>query len=247
MFQTKISNVFSILGWPEYTPPPEPEEEVKIRVKYLRNPYDDEHFDLRDDKKIAGKTMAMISKSKDDPLHQSFRILGLALLGKNEEVQKLCSSITQPLYKEILDLVPEDSEAKGSITQLKTQSADVNEILKDNVKKTYQKTSERDISEQCNTFEKWEKDRIKGIEVQKERLNTAKRLQNIEDLTKVLAEKEEKLWFFENEEKIDLAIQKKKKFYPKRWFGHKKKPRHVDEGYVPPEVQGKHVGGSQLS
>lgn len=54
-----------------------------------------------------------------------------------------------------------------------------------------------------------------------------------------MAEEEQKLWFFENEDKIDLQIDSKKIFYPKRWFGKLKKPKAVDEGYVPPEVQKK--------
>jgi small subunit ribosomal protein S27 len=47
---------------------------------------------------------------------------------------------------------------------------------------------------------------------------------------------ERKLWFFENEDKIDLEIEDKKVFYPKRWFGKKKKPRVIDENYIPPDV-----------
>lgn len=47
---------------------------------------------------------------------------------------------------------------------------------------------------------------------------------------------EKKLWFFDNEDKIDLEIDGKKVFYPKRWFGKKKSPRVVDEHYIPPDV-----------
>ena len=188
-----------ILGWPEYKPPEEPEEEVKIRVKYLRNPYDDEHFDLRDPMKIVGKTIAMISKNKEDPLHQSFYLLGMGLFGKNEEVEKLCSKVTQPLYKEILDMLPEGSEHKEAISNLKTQSANINEILIGKVEKSYQTTSEKDISRQCEIFRKWEQKRMQALEEQNHRLQTDNRLKNIEDLQKVMKEKEEKLWFFDNE------------------------------------------------
>lgn len=48
--------------------------------------------------------------------------------------------------------------------------------------------------------------------------------------------KERKLWFFENEEDIMLAIKNKKQFHPQRWFGKKKKTKKVDENYVPPEI-----------
>lgn len=52
-----------------------------------------------------------------------------------------------------------------------------------------------------------------------------------------MAFEEKKLWFFENEDKIDLEIESKTVRYPKRWFGKKKKPRVVDADYVPPEIR----------
>lgn len=48
---------------------------------------------------------------------------------------------------------------------------------------------------------------------------------------------EQKLWFFENIEEIKLGIEDKKVFHPKRWFGKKKKPKKLDENYVPPDVE----------
>lgn len=48
---------------------------------------------------------------------------------------------------------------------------------------------------------------------------------------------EQRLWFFENEDQIDLKIDSKQVRYRKRWFGKKKKPRVIDEGYIPPEIQ----------
>ncbi|XP_030763769.1 uncharacterized protein LOC115888246 [Sitophilus oryzae] len=234
-------------GWIEPTVPEEPEEEVKVRVKYLRNPYDDEHFDLKDPQKIVGKTLAMISKKENDPLHQSFYILGMALFGKKDLVNSKCSDVKTPLYKEILDLVPNDNELKSTVNELQTESVNVPKLLIENVNKAYQQTSESDISEQCKVFKAWEEERAKAIEEQTVRLTTAKRLKNIQDLKKAMERKEEKLWFFDNEEKIDLAIDKKTIFYPKRYFGPKKKPKKIDESYVPPDVHTKPTGGSQLS
>ncbi|XP_066154516.1 small ribosomal subunit protein mS27 [Euwallacea fornicatus] len=233
------------LGWPEYTLPPEPEEEVKIRVKYLRNPYDDEHFDLRNDKKIIGKTIFMISRSKQDPLNLSFQILGLALFGKDKEALDISKKVNVVLVKEILDLIPEDSKVKDAISELKTESdTDVGKILIENVKHSVEKYSESDISRQCENFEKWQQERTRLLQEQQHRLTTAKRLETIDDLKKALKDKEERLWFFENEEKIDLEIEAKQKFYPRRWFGYRKPRRQVDTNYVPPEVLKKHSSGN---
>nr|AEE62702.1 unknown [Dendroctonus ponderosae] len=229
-------------GWPEYAPPPEPEEEVKIRVKYLRNLYGDEHFDLRDGKKIVGKTLAIISKGKNDPLHQSFYVLGLALFGKPDLLRSFTSEVTKPLYKEVFALIPEESNVGEIINQLQTESIDLSNVLIENVKTAAQQTLESDITQQCDTFKKWESDRIQQLEAQKERLKTAKRLQSIEDINKALKEKEERLWFFENEETIDLAIESKVKYYPTRWFGPRRKPKEADASYVPPEVHTKQLG-----
>lgn len=55
-------------------------------------------------------------------------------------------------------------------------------------------------------------------------------------MAKDMEMEEKKLWYFENEEQIELEIESKQVRYPKRWFGKKKKPRVIDEGYVPPEI-----------
>ena len=71
-------------------------------------------------------------------------------------------------------------------------------------------------------------------------MNRLKRIQRLEDVEKLQEEmnkQEQKLWFFENIEDIKLDIEDKKVFYPKRWFGKKKKPKKLDENYVPPDVE----------
>ncbi|CAH1959137.1 unnamed protein product [Acanthoscelides obtectus] len=224
-------------GWSVPEPPTEPEEEVKIRVKYLRNPYDDDHFDLREPNKIVGKSLAMFTKQSKDPLNKSLNLLGWALYEKPDKLKRSleeCKSNNIEVYKEIVDQIPES--LRDELQGVKTESANVQQILEDNVKTAVQKTSESDIAEQCKTFEKWETERQAALQEQKQRLSVAQRLSNIEGLKKELEEKETKLWFFENEEKIELGIEAKKVYYPKRWFGNKKKPRKVDEGYVPPEI-----------
>lgn len=88
-------------------------------------------------------------------------------------------------------------------------------------------------------YSEWCDLRQQKLKEELDRLNRNKRLEEIKLVTQSMANEEQKLWFFENEDKIDLQIDSKRIFYPKRWFGKKKKPRTVDEGYVPPEVQKK--------
>ncbi|KAJ8919449.1 hypothetical protein NQ315_016549 [Exocentrus adspersus] len=247
-FEHPLSRNFSLLhcynfllrpeGWPEYQKPEEPEEEVKIRVKYLRNPYDDDHFDLRDHNKIVGKTLAMFTKGRNDSLNKSLNILGLILYDKpkaaKESINK-CISENIVLYKELVDLIPSENECKKDLENATTESANVQDILKVNVEKVAQESSENDIANQCKLFLKWESDRANALDEQKKRILTAKRLQNIEDLKKALKEKETKLWFFSNEEQIELEIEAKHGSRPKS----EKATKVDEEGYVPPEVQSK--------
>lgn len=79
--------------------------------------------------------------------------------------------------------------------------------------------------------------REKRLKEEIERLRRAERIKHVEKLTKDMEAEEQKLWFFENEDKIDLQIENKRVFYPKRWFGKKKKPRQLDEDYIPPEIK----------
>lgn len=74
-----------------------------------------------------------------------------------------------------------------------------------------------------------------------DRLNRARRLADIEKIRQEMEKEEEKLWFFENEDKIDLKIDSKRLFYPKKWFGKLKKPRAIDVDYVPPEIRTKQI------
>ncbi|KAG5882771.1 hypothetical protein JTB14_029947 [Gonioctena quinquepunctata] len=223
-------------GWPNHSPPEEPEEEVKVRVKYLRNPYDDDHFDLRDPYKIIGKSLTMFTKQKQDSLNKSLCILGFALYNKPQQVMeyaKQCQGRGTVLFKEILDLIPNDNESKEIISTLQVESVDVQKLLKLNVERAVQTMSERDIADQCEVFSKWEIDRLKALEEQKERLTRAKRIQNIDDLNSAIREKERKLWFFENEEKIELEIEEASE---KKVFTNTKIKAKEDIDYVPPEV-----------
>lgn len=220
-FDHPISYNFSLLHcynyllnpgeWPIPLPPEEPEEEVKIRVKYLRNPFDDDHFDLKDPQKIIGKTLASFTKYKEDSLSKSLNILGWTLYDKEDKVEKAlidCKDKNLVLYKDILDLIPED-KTKVITSDIKYESINVQQILKENVEKAVQVASEKDISEQCKIFSLWDEERIAALEEQKQRVLISKRLAHIEDMKKTLEEKETKLWFFDNEEIIELLIEEK--------------------------------------
>lgn len=80
-----VSYLLNPTEWPVPEKPEEPEDDVKVRVSKLRNPYFDDHFDLQDGPRIVGKTIAMITRNSKDPLDQSLHALGLALFGSHEQ------------------------------------------------------------------------------------------------------------------------------------------------------------------
>ncbi|XP_017774077.1 PREDICTED: 28S ribosomal protein S27, mitochondrial [Nicrophorus vespilloides] len=222
------------VGWPEMPKPEEPEEEVKVRVKYLRNPYDDNHFDLRDPIRIVGKTLMEATIEKNDDLEKSLYILGISLF--DPEQAKNVVKGDEKIYKEILNLLPEDNEMKATLEKLTLIPGELKTLLESKVKSCERDVGEKDVAVQCETYSKWEQNRLDALKRQEERYNIANRIENIETSQKNLKLREERLWFFENEEQIELDIDAKKIYYPKRWFGKMKKPRTADKAYVPPEI-----------
>lgn len=61
--------------------------QVKIRVKFLRNPYFDDHFDLTDPNHIVGKTLAWASPLVGGLVGRNCEVLGWALYNKWQELE----------------------------------------------------------------------------------------------------------------------------------------------------------------
>lgn len=229
-------------GWPEYVPPEEPEEEVKVRVKYIRNPYDDDHFDLRDPAKIVGKTIAMLTRQKSNTLDKCFYIVGMSLYNKLDKAKAVVAEMAknkEKLFTEVLRLLPDEHEIKAETQSLPTDDADVSQILQERVKKAEQIIAEKDIATQCETFSAWEEERKQALEHQHQRLLAEKRLIEIQETQKQLKDRESRLWFFENEEKIELEIQEKEAVVipQEEPVKKQKSSKKIDEDYIPPEIR----------
>lgn len=85
----------------------------------------------------------------------------------------------------------------------------------------------------------WNQIRETKLNEELDRLNRFRRLREIERITTEMAEREERLWFFENEEQIDLNIEKNELAEAAREAkraGRKIKTKAAEESYVPPEV-----------
>ena len=51
-----------------------------------------------------------------------------------------------------------------------------------------------------------------------------------------MIEKEQEIFFFDQENETDLKIENKRVRYPQKWHGKKKKKKGDDVEYVPPEI-----------
>lgn len=76
---------------------PEPKENVRIRVKYIRKPYFDDHFDLKDPMLMVGKTLSMFSLKVggSEQLQHSYKLLGLTLHQKWNQVIELANDLAK--------------------------------------------------------------------------------------------------------------------------------------------------------
>lgn len=239
-------------------PLPEPEEgekkkkkkeEIKVRVKFLRNPFFDDHFDIRDSQHLVGKTLIYIGNEVDGSLGFNVKLLGFSLYQKfPQAIDLIENSKGQEVFKSVLEKInstleaspdgSEDFKAKLDLigSTHKIVDFDLEKKAKELCEEAVAQNEKAEIEAQDKIYNAWVDIRQKKLNEELERLQRVERVKKIEKLTQEMKAEEEKLWFFENEEKIDLKIENKRVFYPKRWFGNKKKPRQVDENYIPPDV-----------
>ncbi|XP_071536654.1 uncharacterized protein [Panulirus ornatus] len=244
--------------WEDYTPQlEEPEEEVKIRIRYLRNPYFDDHFDLKDPYHIVGKTLAWVSPLISGVIGISCEILGWALYNKWAELEatlnrasKRTEAVAASVVSKVKDLlaVCDDVETRERITSAiskleavdsKVAELDLGLLIADAVQKAVIESEQKFIESQEARYICWEKTREEEFQHQLDTYRKQKLLKEIESKKEDLAKREEVIFFFDNREKLEMLLpDKKRKYYPKRrsLIYKKKQPRQLDEGYIPPEV-----------
>lgn len=139
-------------------------EEIKIRVKFLRNPYFDDHFDITDLKLLSGKTLAWISKISNDNVNYNLQVLGWLFYQKYDKLVSLCEELlnvkTFKLYPEVLELLIKESKglddvAKNVLDQcienLKKATlleTSLEDSIKNSIENAINKTQNKDIVSQ---------------------------------------------------------------------------------------------------
>lgn len=161
-FSHPILHAFSLYSCLKYlyspeiwAPPQKPEEdpdedEIKVRVPFLRNPYFDDHFDIVNTNHLVGKTLTMAGSSFSGPLGPSGRIIGLALYEKRDVLKNVTSAIIAsktPVYKEAIikaleytEIIPKqpDNAAPAEETEsIKAEKAEVLQLLEKASKESF--------------------------------------------------------------------------------------------------------------
>lgn len=207
---------------------------------------------VKTDEQILGEAMIALGlEERNDKLKdaaQNIAWLGFVLNGRIEDAEKHLSQYEKIINKDILQLclkLIEGSNEENS-TNLKTQldsaitqckqDNSFAEILDSNVKLAVKNLEPKLVSEYTNNYKEWQTIYQSAIEKQSQIQDVVERVENIKSTLNELQQTRQSLWFFENREDIDIQIYKKKIYYPKRWFGKKKKPKTVDAFYVPPNV-----------
>lgn len=253
--------------WKKPEPPKEDpnEEEVKIRVGYLRNPYFDDHFDLTDPRDLVGKTLAFQGKAMDNALGRTCRLRGLILYKKYGDALKFIKQLQTEIkgdvvYSEIFNLIEKDNahipkeeipnELESLMSELnilkekKLCEDNLTETLESNIKSAINTQAEIDMNEQLKKYPEWEKQRETVLNKQLEEINRLARIKHIDELKKELEERETFITFFDKEDELDLKIEElqlkdqEEQLRVERIRFSKKKLKNLKQTaeYVPPAV-----------
>lgn len=138
-------------------------EEIKIRVKFLRNPYFDDHFDIKDTLLLSGKTLAWISERSNDNLNNNLQILGWLIYKKYDTLLSQCENFaTSPssrVHNEVIEQMKVESNMDAGAKEVLSKcisilgKVQVSEIpleksLKITIENAINKVQNNDISKQ---------------------------------------------------------------------------------------------------
>ncbi|EDW74755.1 uncharacterized protein Dwil_GK15846 [Drosophila willistoni] len=221
-------------------------EVEKVRVKFIRNLPED----TKDTEEILlGRALTKCAtfKENSNELGQNIALLGFVLSGQLANGTKFLQQHRGVFHKEILQLCQtlvnslKVNQAEDFLQLLEQTIGSSNEnpidkLLDAQVKQSVKNLEPKLLSEYTETYQEWVKNFDLAVKKQIATRDLYDRVKNIQNTLDQLDAKRQALWFYENKDDIDIQIFKKKIYYPKRWFGKKKKPKAVDTFYVPPNI-----------
>jgi small subunit ribosomal protein S27 len=243
---------------PQASPPEEdPEDEVKIRLKWADTEYNDDHFDLNKESHLVGKSLEYIARKSQEQgaAERALRLLGCAMFEKWDEMMKLMeegkgdtlAKCCVERTKKVL-AAAEKCENKDEILSrldgLKVEDVDVDAQLKKRIESSVAAKEPDFVKSLEEKMKKWNAAREDELERQYQILQIEARKGEVLRTKKEMAEKEEKMFFFEREQEYERTKESSKlrwrKTLPKyNWKGRiTLKPKEtVSDDYVPPTVR----------
>lgn len=220
----------------------------KVRVKFIRN-YHEDPSEKTEEKKL-GRAMVKIGSGEGSlkELKQNIALLGYVIAGQLAEASSFLEKNKQSFHKDTLTAAQsasEGSKLEGAEELVKSlqdalektpKTNAIAEQLENSVKSSAQKYEPKLLADYGDSYQKWAVEFEKAVSKKTEERSLDLRRENISKTLSELELKRQNLWYFENKDEIDIQIYKKKVYYPKRWFGKKKKPKAVDTFYVPPNI-----------
>ena len=247
--------------------PPEDDskEEIRVRVKYVKPDYFDDHFDLTDPRDLVGKTLAFYGKLMNNTLGRTCQLRGLMLYRKYEDVAKLIEQWLsevqgETVHEEVFDLIKKDTENvteenatdeyKAALAQLDALKATslckdgLTEALENEVKSAVERQARIDMDEQLKKYTEWENIRGSVLDKQMQELKRQNKVAVLRKMKESLVEQEKLLTFFEHEEEIELKLEEMeqreesetKRILTLPHASRKLKKLEKEEEYVPPKI-----------
>ncbi|XP_043188456.1 uncharacterized protein LOC122363351 [Amphibalanus amphitrite] len=247
---------------PEPWRQPDPEEDPKaetefIRVKYLRNEWNDAHFDLREWWELCGKTLAWVGASGDQLGDRSCQLLGWALWRQWDQLRQCCDRLqgsdgvcrdtlerVAGLLADAGDSCPDAAALSARVSALPAADAPLLETLRSAAESAVAEHEPAAVAQLRATYADWERRRLEALEQQRQAEERARRVQALEEKRQELRERERLLWFFDREEQLLAEVDRQwnRPQPPKpphvQKLLRKKRPTQAD--YVPPHVQRTH-------
>lgn len=224
----------------------EDEEEVEyIRVPYLRNPFFDDHFDIKETTSLISKTFYLVGHAIGDSnreLSDNCVLYGLVLykrwaqasafLDENLNTIKLSDDLVALVDKFVAS--QENAEASQLLDKLKTCKGRTGKTLEQSIDaavSTIGQLEAAEIGELKEALRAFTKNREAKMKQDLDDLLKLEMIEQIREKKRELKERETKLYFFENIEHFKLLEQD-----AKSKIKEAEDSMRIEEEYIPPKL-----------
>ena len=227
----------------------EEEEEVEyVRVPYLRNPFFDDHFDIKDTVSLIGKTFYLAGNAIGDSnreLSDNCVLYGLALYKRWAQALEFLNANlnTIKLSDDLVALIEQlvtgqesavDTKAVELLDKLRTCKGRTGKTLEQSIEaavSTIGQLEAVEIEELKSVLQAFTKKREMNMKQDLDNLLRLEMIEQIREKKKEFKDREAKLYFFENIEHFKLLEHEATKK-----INEAEESMRVEEEYIPPKL-----------